>query len=352
MSSKKNHNDDDTLSNYSNYEFSSVPYEYYRDPKPFKNFPPGNLNPGGFYPPFVPPIYPNGGGFNPNNGGYNPNGGSFNPGATPQGPPPNYVPSKKDKGVQSLNGEKGNVNTKAVSPTSISFCLYKYTYIWEVNGRSYWTFLLYVDRTTVSGFRWLGRNWVYFGLDLRRIDSFVCYRSDDTCTDCNDFRNEENSYKVTCNEYTLNQNRNCYTEVLASVNIPEVKEDYIVKTIGYVDEDPVNTEIPCLKYRNNNYKIVLQVSYPDNFDESLKNAINEMAKKSSNIAYESLSLYRINNDYANPLELFNKLVTLIPKLLNEFNSSFSNKIDRLSDYKNDIKFCIKEEVTHENWIPQ
>lgn len=69
-----------------------------------------------------------------------------------------------------------DADTSDVSANSIRFCLYKYIYIWEVNGRNYWAFLLNIDRTSVSGFRWSGRNWVYFGVDLKRIDSFVCYR--------------------------------------------------------------------------------------------------------------------------------------------------------------------------------
>lgn len=331
MTNNKDH--DNTLFDYLNYEFSPIPYENYRQEEPpFGNFNPGNFNPGGSFPFGPSPNIPSKG---------------FNPTPMPQSPPPNYVPSKKDKGVQNLKGgeSKDNISTKAVSPTSISFCLYKYTYIWETSGRSYWTFLLYIDRTTVSGFRWLGRNWVYFGLDLRRIDSFICYRVEDN----RNSRNEDDNLKITCNEYTLNGNRNYYTQVLTSINIPEIKEDYIVETIGYIDEDSITAKIPCLKYRNSNYKLVLQVSYPDAFDESLKRKINEIAKESSIEAFDFLDKYRVNNDYANPLEIFNRLVTLIPKILNNFNYSFNSNLKKMSLYRDNINFCIKEEVCHENW---
>ena len=155
----------DTNSDYLNFEFNVVPYEEeYRQPPlffPYPNIPffPGNI------PPTPSPNPP----------------GNFN---VPQGGPPNYIPSTNDKGVQTLQSsgnkksDKNNPSTKAVSPGSVSFCLYKYTYIWETNGRSYWCYILNVDRRSISGFRWLGRTWVYFGVDLRRIDSFICYRTD------------------------------------------------------------------------------------------------------------------------------------------------------------------------------
>jgi hypothetical protein len=33
---------------------------------------------------------------------------------------------------------------------------------------------VFVGRNSVAGWRWNGFRWVYFGVDLRRIDSFVC----------------------------------------------------------------------------------------------------------------------------------------------------------------------------------
>lgn len=93
---------------------------------------------------------------------------------SPLGPPPSYIPSQKDSGVQNSNyNEKGN--SKSVSKGSIKFCLYRYTYIWQRNGRSYWAYLTRVDRRSISGWRWAGWRWVYFGVDLKRINSFVCY---------------------------------------------------------------------------------------------------------------------------------------------------------------------------------
>ena len=117
-------------------------------------------------------------------------------GAAPMGPPPAYIPAKTDAKVKSLGqgapgGPEGGPGAgpgfgpgygagigpgaKAVSSVSLRPCLYKFTYIWQRNGRSYWAYLTRVDARSVSGWRWLGWRWVYFGVDTRRIDAFVCY---------------------------------------------------------------------------------------------------------------------------------------------------------------------------------
>lgn len=36
-------------------------------------------------------------------------------------------------------------------------CLFRFTYIWLVNGRSFWFYPTYVDQFRVSGFRWTPR---------------------------------------------------------------------------------------------------------------------------------------------------------------------------------------------------
>jgi len=80
----------------------------------------------------------------------------------PSSPPPYYTPQKKQ------------FQQYAVSPGSIRRCMFRYVYIWLDNGRSFWAWITRVDRRTVSGWRWNGRRWVYFGVDLRRIDYFEC----------------------------------------------------------------------------------------------------------------------------------------------------------------------------------
>lgn len=127
---------------------------------------------------------------NPNNILFGPNmskpnnppnpGGSPNFGNAPQGlgVPPNHIPAKNSANVKSMNySNNPNVKHGPGGPGGfppIRMCLRKYTYIWQQNGRSYWAYLLSVDRYQVSGWRWINWRWVYFSLDLRRIDSFYC----------------------------------------------------------------------------------------------------------------------------------------------------------------------------------
>lgn len=321
-----------------NFEFTLLPYEELnRQGPPF--FPNPNIP---FFPGNTPP----------------PPGAPGNFGG-PQGGPPNYIPSKEDKGVQKLSGsEKGKdgkgPSTKAVSPGSISFCLYKFTYIWETSGRSYWSYLLNLDYRSVSGFRWMGRTWAYFGVDLRRIDSFVCYRADDNC-DCEPpafTRSAEVEYESTKQEFSLSDLREIYSKTLAYIDIPETKNDYLVETIGVVEGNNVQSKIPCKKTRVTSYRIVLEVSYPADFDESIKESINDIVDECSEAAIDTLNMMRDKDKYLNPLELFNKAIKLIPTALKSFSSKFSvciKKIPGYSEISHYITYTIRREKNSDKW---
>ncbi|OPJ62420.1 hypothetical protein [Clostridium oryzae] len=82
----------------------------------------------------------------------------------PTTPPPSTTPQKG-----------GQASVKAVDPGSIRPCTFRFIFIWPERGRGFWAYLTFVGRRSVSGFRWNGRRWVYFGMDLRRIESFQCY---------------------------------------------------------------------------------------------------------------------------------------------------------------------------------
>lgn len=101
-------------------------------------------------PPFIGPFGP-------------PSGPSAGP---PSGPPPSVTPQ--------FGGPQG-IGIQAVDPGSIRRCRYRYVYMQLRNGREFWAWLTFVGRRSVSGWRWMGRRWVYFGVDLRQIDSFYCY---------------------------------------------------------------------------------------------------------------------------------------------------------------------------------
>lgn len=117
---------------------------FYRQQQPFI---------GPFGPPSGPPSGPP---FGP------PSGPSSGP---PSGPPPSVAPQ--------LGGPQG-IGVLAVDPGSIRRCRFRFVYMQLRNGREFWMWLTFVGRRSVSGWRWTGRRWVYFGVDLRQIESFYC----------------------------------------------------------------------------------------------------------------------------------------------------------------------------------
>lgn len=325
----------DNISESVNFEFTLLPYEELnRQGPPF--FPNPNIP---FFPGSTPPPRP-------------PNApGGF---GMPPGGPPNFIPSKNDKGVQNLSGQAGPGATPLVSPGSISFCLFQFTYIWERGGRSYWAYLLNVDRRSVSGFRWLGRSWAFFGVDLRRIDSFICFRSGDN-RDCENpafTRSADVEYESIKQEFSLSDVREIYSKTLAYIDIPETKNDYLVETIGVVEDNNVQSKIPCTKTRVTSYRIVLEVSYPADFDESIKESINDIVDECSESAIDTLNMIRDKDKYLNPLELFNRTIKLIPTALKSFSSKFAvciKKIPGYSEISNYITYTIRREKNSDRW---
>ncbi len=129
-------------------------------------FPPGFPSGGqpGF-PPGGPPGFPSGG-----QQGGPPTASSNTP---PSGPPPNFIPSEAQATTLSA-GPGGDVSTFAIDAGAIFPCRFRFTYIWLNNGRSFWSYIVFVGRNSIAGWRYTGRRWVYFGIDLRRIRSFYC----------------------------------------------------------------------------------------------------------------------------------------------------------------------------------
>ena len=157
--------------------------EYYivRDPQPFSpgmagpfqaqgpgGFPGGG--PGGF-PGGGPGGFPGGGpgGFPGGGPGGFPGGG---PGmGPPQGRPPAFIPQQ----ATATHATFVQPGVFAVNPGSIRPCLFRYTYIWLTNGQQFWMFPTFIGRDSISGWRWTGFRWFFFGTDLRRIVAFTCF---------------------------------------------------------------------------------------------------------------------------------------------------------------------------------
>lgn len=99
-------------------------------------------------------------------------GSGASPGSVsaPQGPPPSQIPAKPQKPL----GPQGAV--LLVEPVTIRPCLFRFTYVWLTNGRSFWFYPITLGRRSVGGFYWDAsrRRWVYFALDTNRIDVVSC----------------------------------------------------------------------------------------------------------------------------------------------------------------------------------
>ncbi|CDQ41124.1 MULTISPECIES: hypothetical protein [Virgibacillus] len=132
-------------------------------------FGPGGGQGGGGFPGFPgspgggppgPPGFPGAPGGGPP--GPPPGPGGPGQGQAPTAPPPSFVP------------QKPQVQTFAVDPGGIRFCLFRNTYIW-LRRDSFWFYPIFVGRNSIAGFRWTGFGWVYFGIDLDRIESYQCF---------------------------------------------------------------------------------------------------------------------------------------------------------------------------------
>ncbi|WP_199689872.1 MULTISPECIES: hypothetical protein [Clostridia] len=112
---------------------------------------------GGVSPGF--PAAPGSGGVSP---GFPAAPGSGGGGQPPSAPPPAFTP------------QKSQVQAFTIDPGGIRACLFRYTYIW-LRRDAFWFYPTFVGRNSIAGFRWTGFNWVYFGIDLNRIQSFQCF---------------------------------------------------------------------------------------------------------------------------------------------------------------------------------
>ncbi|HHV98347.1 MAG TPA: hypothetical protein GXX36_02035 [Clostridiaceae bacterium] len=86
----------------------------------------------------------------------------------PSGPPPSFVP-------QQTQAQTPGVGVFAIDPGAIRPCRFRFVYLWLRNGQQFWAWLVFVGNRSAAGWRWTGFRWVYFGVDLEDIQSFVCY---------------------------------------------------------------------------------------------------------------------------------------------------------------------------------
>lgn len=81
---------------------------------------------------------------------------------SPMGPPPSFTPA-----TPMSHAHTGGMN--------MNRCLFRNTYVWMRNGRSFWFFPTTVTRNMIFGFRWSNRNgWVPRTIQQDRIMTFTC----------------------------------------------------------------------------------------------------------------------------------------------------------------------------------
>ncbi|MGL5068756.1 MAG: hypothetical protein ACRC6T_13245 [Sarcina sp.] len=93
-------------------------------------------------------------------------------------PPKTAPPKTSDYVVNQKKIGAADYPTYAVSPEALSVCLNKLTYIWQNNNKEYWAYIFYIDHVSYVGWRWNQyiNDWVYFGIDISKIESFTCKR--------------------------------------------------------------------------------------------------------------------------------------------------------------------------------
>ena len=123
----------------------------------YQGKPGGGGGSGPAFPP--PPPHP------PNQSPGGPGPGGPPGGGPPSAPPPQFVP------------DFPGVSAFAVDAGALQGCLFRNTYVWLNNGRTFWFFPVFIGRRSVAGFRWRAgqRRWVYYGIDTSNIRSFQCY---------------------------------------------------------------------------------------------------------------------------------------------------------------------------------
>jgi len=112
------------------------------------------------------------GGF-PWQGGPQP-GGPGQPGGQPPEIPPQQAGAAPNTPPPPFEPQQPQFQTFAVDPGGIRGCLFRFTYIWTT-GEAFWFYPTFVGRNSIAGFRWRGNRWVYYGIDLNRVQSFQCY---------------------------------------------------------------------------------------------------------------------------------------------------------------------------------
>ena len=102
--------------------------------------------------------------------------------AQPPSAPPNFTPQlPREEGQQLLSeptgfrGPGGAIINIRRRPRDFRGCMNRFTYIWLINGNSFWFYPVFAGRNTIEGFRWRRNRWEYERIFLNRILFHLCF---------------------------------------------------------------------------------------------------------------------------------------------------------------------------------
>ncbi len=111
-----------------------------------------------------------------------PGGPPMGPGMqAPRTPPPNFIPQPPEMERAAPLGEgRGGFGVpfrpgRRVGPRELRRCINSFTFIWLINGSSFWFFPIQVDRQFILGFRWRRNRWEFERINVNRILFFRCF---------------------------------------------------------------------------------------------------------------------------------------------------------------------------------
>ena len=97
----------------------------------------------------------------------------------PRTAPPNFIPEMPDMEKRSYGQPYGGGGQMTpymqIRPRELRRCLNRFTFIWLINGNSFWFYPTFLDRQFVYGFRWRRNQWEYDRLNVNRIIFSRCF---------------------------------------------------------------------------------------------------------------------------------------------------------------------------------
>ncbi len=94
----------------------------------------------------------------------------------PRTAPPNFIPEQPGMERRPMSGpDQFGSQYRQDRQRDIRGCINRFTFIWLINGNSFWFYPTFVDRQFVHGFRWRRNRWEFDRINRRRIAFFRCF---------------------------------------------------------------------------------------------------------------------------------------------------------------------------------